>query len=90
MSSPAIDGMANLCFVSLAFEGAGRHPDVSFSARAEDYIRRFMEAVEQIKPHASLVPVIDWYISGTSTNKVTGEVRTFGPGIGIGAIDPKN
>ena len=68
---------------------SGRHPDVSFSARAEDYIRRFMEAVEQIKPHASLVPVIDWYISGTSTNKVTGEVRTFGPGIGIGAIDPK-
>jgi hypothetical protein len=38
---------------------SGRHPDVSFLALAEDYIRRFMEAVEQIKPHASLVPVID-------------------------------
>jgi hypothetical protein len=46
-----------------------------------------MEAVERIKPHASPVPVIHWYISGTSTNKVTGEVKTFGPGIGVGAIE---
>ena len=68
---------------------SARRPEISFSPCAEDYIRRFMEAVERIKPHASLVPVIDWYISGTSTNKVTGEVKTFGQGIGVGAIEPE-
>jgi hypothetical protein len=31
---------------------------VSFSASAENYIRRFMKAVERTRPHASLVPVI--------------------------------
>jgi hypothetical protein len=67
-----------------------RKPDVSFSASAEDVIRRFMEAVERTKPNASLIPVIDWYTSGKFTNRVTGEVKTFGPGIGVGATDPKD
>jgi len=49
---------------------SARRPEISFSPRAEDYIRRFMEAVERIKPTQA------WschrlYISGTSTNKVT-------------------
>ena len=64
-----------------------RKIDVSFSASAEDYIRRFMEAVERIRPNASLVPAIDWYISRKFTDKVTGKVTNFGPGIGIGAIE---
>ena len=66
-----------------------RKIDVSFSARAEDVIRRFMKVAERNMPHASLVPVIDWYISGTVTNKATGKVRTLGPGIDVGALDPK-
>ncbi len=40
-------------------------------------------------PHASLIPVMDWHISGTFTNKVTGEVRALGPGVDVGAIDLK-
>jgi hypothetical protein len=67
-----------------------RKIDVSFSASAEDYIRRFMEAVERTKPNASLVPVIEWYISKKFTSKMTGEVRTFGPGVDVGAIDAKD
>jgi hypothetical protein len=35
-----------------------RKIDVSFSASAEDYIRRFIKAVEQTEPNANLVPVI--------------------------------
>jgi hypothetical protein len=41
-------------------------------------------------PIASLVPIIGWYISGKFTNKVTGEVKTLGPGVDVGAIDPKD
>ncbi len=37
-------------------------------------------------PNANLVPVIEWYISKKFTSKVTGEVRTFGPGVGVGAM----
>ena len=63
--------------------------DVSFSTTAVDVIRRFMEAAERAMPNANLVPVIAWYISGKFTSKATGEVRTFGPGFDVGAIDPK-
>jgi hypothetical protein len=66
-----------------------RKIDVFFSASAEDYIRRFMEAVERTGPTASLVPIIIWYISGTFTDKVTGKVRTLGPGVDVGAIEPE-
>src|ERR1019366_2582180 len=66
-----------------------RKINVSFSARAEDVIRRFMKVAERTMPRASLVPIMTWHISGTFTNKVTGEVRTFGPGVDVGAIDPK-
>ena len=56
-----------------------RKINVSFSASAEDYIRRFMKVAEETMPNASLVPIITWYISGKFTNKVNGrgdEVRT--------------
>ncbi len=66
-----------------------RKIDVSFSPRTEDYIRRFMKVAERAMPHASLVPVIAWYISGTFTDKVTGKVRTLGPGVDVGAIEPE-
>jgi hypothetical protein len=66
-----------------------RKPDVSFSARAEDYIRRFMKVAEETMPDANLVPMFAWHISGKFTNKVTGEVRTFGPGVDVGAIEPE-
>jgi hypothetical protein len=66
-----------------------RKINVSFSASAEDVIRRFMKVAERTMPNASLVPVIAWYISGKFTNKATGEVRTFGPGVDVGAIDSK-
>jgi hypothetical protein len=36
-----------------------------------------------------LVPIFTWHISGKFTIKVTGEVRTFGPGVGFGAIEPE-
>ncbi len=64
-----------------------RKINVSFSASAEDYIRRFMKVAEETMPNASLVPVMDWHISGKFTDKATGEVRTFGPGVGVGAIE---
>jgi hypothetical protein len=67
-----------------------RKIDVSFSAPAEDIIRRFMEAVERTKPNASLVPIFTWHISGKFTNRVTGEVTKFGPGVDVGAIDPED
>ena len=38
-------------------------------------------------PNAGLVPVIEWYISKKFTSKMTGEVRTFGPGVDVGAIE---
>jgi hypothetical protein len=89
--------ISNLCFFSLEFEGVprmpdspARQPDFSFSASAEDYIRRFMKVAEETMPNANLVPVMTWHISGKFTNKVTGEVRTLGPGIGVGAIDPND
>jgi hypothetical protein len=70
-----------------------RKIDVSFSASAEDVIRRFMKAAEETAeetmPNASLVPIIFWSIGGTFTNKVTGEVTKLGPGIDLGAIDSK-
>jgi hypothetical protein len=64
-----------------------RKINVSFSASAEDYIRRFMKVAEETMPSASLVPVIEWYISKKFTSKATGEVRTFGPGVDVGAIE---
>jgi hypothetical protein len=64
-----------------------RKIDVSLSASAEDYIRRFIKVAEESMPSASLVPIFSWHISGKFTNKSTGEVRTFGPGVGIGAIE---
>jgi hypothetical protein len=66
-----------------------RKINVSFSASAEDYIRRFMKVAEEAMPNASLVPIFTWHISGKFTNKVTGKVRTFGPGVGFGAIEPE-
>ncbi len=67
-----------------------RKIDVFFSASAEDYIRRFMKVAERTMPDANLVPVITWWIEGKFTDKVTGEVRTFGPGVDVGAIDQNN
>ena len=67
-----------------------RKINVSFSASAEDYIRRFMKVAEETMPNASLVPIIAWYISGKFTNKSTGEVTKLGPGVGVGAIDPND
>jgi hypothetical protein len=64
-----------------------RKIEVSFSASAEDYIRRFMKVAEEAMPNASLVPIYTWYISGKFTNKVTGEVTELGPGVGVGAIE---
>ncbi len=64
-----------------------RKIDVFFSARAEDYLKRFMKVAERTMPSASLVPIILWSIGGTFTNKVTGEVRALGPGVDVGAIE---
>jgi hypothetical protein len=64
--------------------------NVSFSASAEDVISRFMKAVERTGPHPSLVPIIIWWIEGTSTDKATGKVTKLGPSIDVGAIDPKD
>jgi GH43 family beta-xylosidase len=66
-----------------------RKINVSFSASAEDYICCFMKVAEETTPNANLVPVFAWHISGKFTNKVTGEVRTFGPGVDVGAIEPE-
>jgi hypothetical protein len=63
--------------------------NVSFSASAEDVIRRFMEAVERTRPHPSLVPIIIWWIEGTFTDKATGKVAKLRPSIDVGAIDLK-
>lgn len=67
-----------------------RKIEVSFSASAEDYIRRFMKVAERTMPNASLVPIFTWYISGKFTNKSTGEVTKLGPGVDVGAIDRKD
>jgi hypothetical protein len=67
-----------------------RKIDVSFSAPAEDVVRRFMKVAERTMPHASLVPIFTWHISGKFTNKATGEVTEYGPGVDIGAIDPED
>ncbi|HUZ92223.1 MAG TPA: hypothetical protein VMU78_10025 [Methylocella sp.] len=40
-------------------------------------------------PHASLVPIITWWIEGTFTDKVTGKVTKLGPSIDVGAIEPE-
>jgi hypothetical protein len=66
-----------------------RKIDVFFSACAEDYIRRFMEAVERTGPNASLVPIIIWRTEGTFTDKATGKVTKLGPSIDVGAIEPE-
>jgi hypothetical protein len=66
-----------------------RKIDVSFSPRAEDVIRRFMKVAERTMPHASLVPIIAWWIEGTFTDKVTGKVTKLGPSIDVGAIEPE-
>ncbi len=66
---------------------SARRPEISFSPRAEDYIRRFMKVAERTMPHASLVPIITWWIEGTFTDKLTGKMTKLGPGIGVGAIE---
>jgi hypothetical protein len=66
-----------------------RKIDVSFSASAEDVIRRFMKVAERTMPNANLVPVFGWWTDGTFTNKVTGKVTKLGPSINVGAIDTK-
>jgi hypothetical protein len=65
-----------------------RKIDVSFSASAEDVIRRFMKVAERTMPNANLVPVITWWIEGKFTDKVTGKVTKLGPSIDVGAIEP--
>jgi hypothetical protein len=65
-----------------------RKIDVSFSASAEDVIRRFMKIAERTMPNANLVPVITWWIEGKFTDKVTGKVTKLGPSIDVGAIEP--
>src|SRR5438128_1309849 len=67
-----------------------RKVNVSFSASAADYIRRFMQIAERTRPNASLVPIILWSIGGTLTNKVTGEVTVLGSDVDVGAIDPND
>jgi hypothetical protein len=66
-----------------------RKINLSFSASAEDYIRRFMKIAERTMPNANLVPVIGWWTEGTFTDKVTGKVTKLGPSINVGAIDTK-
>jgi hypothetical protein len=66
-----------------------RKIDVSFSAKAADYISRFMKAVDRTEPNASLIPIIIWWIEGTSTDKTTGKVTKLGPSIDVGAIEPE-
>ena len=66
-----------------------RKIDVSFSASAEDVIRRFMKVAERTMPNANLVPVFGWWTEGTFTDKVTGKVTKLGPSINVGAIDTK-
>lgn len=65
-----------------------REVEISFSASAEEVIRSFMKVAVRTMPQAALIPLIEWYISGTFTDRATGEVRTLGPGIDVGAIDP--
>jgi len=64
-------------------------PEISFSARAEDVIRRFMKVAQRTMPHASLVPIINWWAEGTFTDKITGKVTKLGPSIDVGAIEPE-
>jgi hypothetical protein len=66
-----------------------RKADVTFSSSAKDYILRFMEAVERTAPHTSLIPIIMWYVDRTFTDKETGKVTKYGPGVGVGAIEPE-
>jgi len=66
---------------------SARRPEISFSPRAEDVIRRFMKVAERTMPHASLVPIITWWIEGTFTDKVTGKMTKLGPSIDVGAIE---
>jgi hypothetical protein len=61
--------------------------NVSFSASAEDVIRRFMKVAERTMPNANLVPVITWWTEGAFTDKVTGKVTKLGPSIDVGAIE---
>jgi hypothetical protein len=66
---------------------SARRPEIAFSPRAEDYIRRFMKVAERTMPQTSLVPTIAWYIERTFTDKATGKVTKYGPGLGVGAIE---
>ncbi len=68
---------------------SARRPEISFSPHAEDYILRFMETVERTSPQTSLIPIIMWYVDRTFTDKETGKVTKYGPGIGVGAIEPE-
>ncbi len=68
---------------------SARQPEISFSPRAEDVVRRFMKVAERTVPHASLVPIINWWAGGTFTDKITGKVTKLGPSIDVGAIEPE-
>jgi len=46
-----------------------------------------MKVAERTMPHASLVPIITWWIEGTFTDKVTGKMTKLGPSIDVGAIE---
>jgi hypothetical protein len=48
-----------------------------------------MKVAEEAMPNASLVPIFTWHISRKFTDKATGKVTNFGPGIGVGAIEPE-
>ena len=66
---------------------SARQPEISFSPPAENHIRRFMKVAERTMPQTSLVPTIAWYIERTFTDKATGKVTKYGPGISVGAIE---
>jgi hypothetical protein len=63
--------------------------DVSFSASAEDVIRRFMKVGGANHAKRKLSPSFTWWVEGTFTDKVPGKVTKLGPRIDVGAIDSK-
>jgi hypothetical protein len=86
LSSPAIDYNSQIRGSLMRND---RKINVSFAASAEDYIRRFTKVAEEAMPNSSLVPIFTWHISGKFTNKATGEVTNYAPGVGFGAIEPE-
>ncbi|MGP0059142.1 MAG: hypothetical protein ACLPID_07640 [Beijerinckiaceae bacterium] len=67
-----------------------RKIDISFSARAEDYIRRFMDAVKATGPEAAdYIATVDWG-QCVFTARDTGETIHLGPHFGVGATGPKS